>query len=619
MNKTRFSNDFSKFVVLCGLSAGVLFAGPPSARAQVQGLAERNTSKKSGDDNECAIAANPRNKDELFLLSNTSTSGLFAARSTDGGLTWTYPDPSDKTIADGDANQGAAACCDPTLSWDSFGNLYITYINSAVNQIVTLLSTDSGQTFTTLATFGPASVDQPTVVCADTSAPGAPVAVWVVWNQGGSMVARGAAVTGLGVIGAFGNLQTIPGTSGSSFGDIAIAPDGTVVQVSQKPTSGQGPGVLLVNADADGLGAGNFGNPVTATSTNVGGFDFIPAQNSRSIDAEAGLAFDCCPLSPHYGRLYLVYTDEVIDESNDTDIELRYSDDKGTTWSAPIRVNDDSTNKSQFLPKIAVNPASGNVAICWHDCRNSATNTAAEMYSTFATPEGAVPVLQPNVKVSGGASISNRSGVEFGDYMGLTYVGGYWHPAWADTSNSTGDNPNGTSKFEAQSNKVTGGANAHEGTETLAPTAEQFLLGTSNSGGDLASWAADDGNARNSCKFILPNSSSPFIQVRLTFTTSKTHPTAVSFNVKVAVHSTGPEAITLLVEDRTTSTFVPTSVSLAVSNNGQTYQGTATGPFDRYVDANGVMRGEIQIKQTGPSTVALPCSSFEFGQMSVTG
>ena len=49
---------------------------------------------------------------------NTSSPGLFAARSTDGGDTWTYPDATDKTIADGDAGQGAAACCDPTIAWD---------------------------------------------------------------------------------------------------------------------------------------------------------------------------------------------------------------------------------------------------------------------------------------------------------------------------------------------------------------------------------------------------------------------------------------------------------------------------------------------------------------------
>jgi len=240
------------------------------------------------------------------------------------------------------------------------------------------------------------------------------------------------------------------------------------------------------------------------------------------------------------------------------------------------------------------------------------------MFATVATPQGASPTFLPNARISG-LSRSNGLGVEYGDYIGLAYFGGWIHPAWADISNSTGDNPNGTTRFEAESNRVTGGAAANEQTETLAATNEQFLLGTATSGGNLASWAADDNNARNSCKFLVPNASSPFIQIRLTFTTTKNPPTAVSFNVKVGTHTQGPQAISLLVEDRTNpNSFIPTSVNLATSNDGQTYSGVATGPFPRYRDAGGVMRGEIQIKQIGPSVLRLPCSSFEFGQMVVS-
>ena len=43
---------------------------------------------------------------------------------------------------------------------------------------------------------------------------------------------------------------------------------------------------------------------------------------------------------------------------------VRFSDDDGAHWSnPPIRVNDDGTNRSQFLPKIASNRLSGNIAV----------------------------------------------------------------------------------------------------------------------------------------------------------------------------------------------------------------------------------------------------------------
>jgi hypothetical protein len=459
MNKKFFST-------LLALTSAVLIATvflAPAAHAQVVGGTDFNLSQKLGDDSECAIAKNPTNKNQLFALCNVAASGgLFEARSINLGATWIYPDAG-KTIADGDAGQGPTACCDPTLAWDTFGNLFITYIDSTLNHIVTLLSIDGGATFTNLASFGPASVDQPTVAAEAGS-------VWIVWNQGGSMVARGAAVTGLGTVGGFGPLQAIPGTSGCSFGDVAIAPSGAVVQVCQNPTSGEGPASLLVNTDPDGLGPLNFGAPVTAATTNVGGFDFIPAQNSRSVDAEAGLAFDLnngtppsWGLSPHLGRLYLVYTDEVVDESNDMDIEVRFSDNNGATWSAPTRVNDDVTTRSQFLPRISSNRLSGNIAVCWHDCRNSLSNTAMQEFCTIATPAGASPTFFTNAQISDGASTSNGLGIEFGDYSGLTYFQGRFHPAWADTSNSTSNNPNGTTRFDAYTDVVTGGLAANEG------------------------------------------------------------------------------------------------------------------------------------------------------------
>lgn len=469
MTTVSFARNRAAAILLYSI-AGIVGFGLALApvAAQLVGEAERNVSQLLNYQNECAIAINPTNKNELFCACNNATGGLFFARSTDRGQTWVYPD-ADKTLADGDAGQGPLACCDPTLAWDSFGNLFVTYLGNGLT-IETLLSTDSGQTFTNLATFA-GSNDQPTIVAKDTTAVGAPVAVWIVWNQSGQMRARGAAVTGLGTVGAFGAMQTIPGTFNCSFGDVTIGPDGIVVQTCQTPTGGQGPSQILVNIDADGLGPGNFGAAITATSTNVGGFDFIPPQNVRSIDAEAGLAYDRNPLSPRFGRLYLVYTDEVVNEGNDTDIMLRFSDNDGQNWSAPIRVNDDVGTNCQFLPRIATNPLSGNIAVSWHDARNSAGNNQMQVWCTISTPASAVPNFFANIQVSAGTSagtgssppVAGQLDIQYGDFSGLDYFQGRFHPIWADQSNSTGDNPDGTTRWDGYSNRVGGGAAAMEG------------------------------------------------------------------------------------------------------------------------------------------------------------
>src|SRR4029077_1295243 len=106
------------------------------------------TSKLANYQNECAIIKNPTNKLQLFAACNNAGPGMFAARSTDLGDTGPSPDRVDKTIADGDVGQGPLACCDPTLAWDSFGNLYIGYIDSGAANIVILLRTDRRLTFT---------------------------------------------------------------------------------------------------------------------------------------------------------------------------------------------------------------------------------------------------------------------------------------------------------------------------------------------------------------------------------------------------------------------------------------------------------------------------------------
>jgi hypothetical protein len=152
--------------------------------------------------------------------------------------------------------------------------------------------------------------------------------------------------------------------------------------------------------------------------------------------------------------VYLVYTLEQKNESDNTDIYVRFSDDGGMTWSSGVRVNDDSTVNSQFLPKIALDPTSGKLAVVWYDARNDLgtggpgdtdgiPNTDAQFWGSFSTNGGAS--FGPNVQISAGTSNAPDSGngIDYGDYTGLAFYGGIARPAWADNSNSTGNNPDG--------------------------------------------------------------------------------------------------------------------------------------------------------------------------------
>jgi hypothetical protein len=443
--------------------AGVLLASALAGAAGAVPIANVDVSQRALNESEEAIAVNPTNPNNIVIVTNVGhgeaglTAGMFAAVSFDGGATW-----SRRLIGNND-NLGDA-CCDPSLSFDRYGNLFLTYLYETENTVPVALSTDGGLTFNVIANISAPPkgtptkaagdsrglfrfVDQPTITTGSGQ-------VWVVFNAGGPMYATGASVTGLGQVSQFFVGEVVPGTNNCTYGDVAIGPAGQVMQVCTLTESGQGGGKLFVNVDPDGLGPTGFGDRIFVASTHVGGFDFIPAQPDRSVDAEPGLAWDSTG-GPHNGRVYLVYTLEQQNESDNTDIYLRYSDDNGATWSAAKRLNDDATTNSQFLPKIALDPTSGKVAVVWYDARNDLgrggsgdtdglPNDDAQFWGTFSSDAAAS--FSANIKISAGTSNSHDSGngIDFGDYTGLSFYGGTAHPAWSDNSNSTGTNPNGT-------------------------------------------------------------------------------------------------------------------------------------------------------------------------------
>jgi hypothetical protein len=409
-----------------------------------------NVSATTGNQAESFINVNPTNPNNVVATSNNpGTASIFRAYSTDGGANWTRG-----TVESG------KSCCDGQAAWDRFGNLFLVYLSRGLNKVNVILSTDGGVTFSTPLTVGTGGVDQPSIAVGNGS-------VWVDWNEHGSMVARGAPVTGLGVWGPFNARQAIPGATGS-FGGIAVGPGpngGKVIVTYQNPYDDQGPSTIYANVDADGLGPGGFGPRVTVAATNVGGFDYIPAQSQRSIDAEAGVVWDATG-GPFNNRIYLVYTDETApppNMNNDTDIMMRTSTDDGATWSAAVRVNDDTTTRSQFLPYVALDPATGIVAVGFYDCRNddgvsgtdNIPNDDAEYYATLSTDGGVT--WAPNVRLSGGFSNATDSGagVDFGDFVGQSAFAGKFYAVWADNANCDGTNPDGTlSAFDLYMNTL---------------------------------------------------------------------------------------------------------------------------------------------------------------------
>src|SRR5437764_5856654 len=159
-----------------------------------------DVSQRHLNESEETIAVNPTNPNNIVMVSNIGhleaglTSGMFEGVSFDGGLTWTR-----KLIGTGGSDPLGDACCDPSLSFDQYGNLFLTYLYETENVVPVALSTDGGLNFKLLTiNVAPPSgtptkasgdsrglfrfVDQPTI----TSGAGA---VWLVVNAGGPLFA----------------------------------------------------------------------------------------------------------------------------------------------------------------------------------------------------------------------------------------------------------------------------------------------------------------------------------------------------------------------------------------------------------------------------------------------
>jgi hypothetical protein len=440
----------------------------------------QNVTAAAGNQAEATVAIDPTTPQRIFVASNP---GSTAAISNNGGANWAR-----FQIGTGPAPAGdglPVSCCDNVAAFDQFGNLFLVYLGVGADgaagggddTIELALSTTGGGagTFNILQRIdGPGNVDQPSLAVGPGPAAGTG-SIWVTWWRGGTIFARGAQVNGLNAFGAFNAAQAAPNSAavGGQFGDIEIGPGGQVMVTYQQtnactggaPGNCEGPGRIYVNTDADGLGAGGFGAQVQATTTNVGKFDYLPAQSGRSVDAEANLAWDRSG-GANNGRAYLVYTDEAVDENSDTNVFVRFSNNNGANWSAPVRVNDDAGTNSQFLPNISLDQTTGFLAVSFHDARNDTgaggagdtnniANDDAQFWGAFSVNGGAA--FRPNIQISAGTSNDNQaaSGVDYGDYTSSDFLGGNLYPVWADNSNSTGDNPNGAlSRFDIYTAQV---------------------------------------------------------------------------------------------------------------------------------------------------------------------
>lgn len=153
----------------------------------------------------------------------------------------------------------------------------------------------------------------------------------------------------------------------------------------------------------------------------------------------------------HRGNIYVVWANigvPGVNTGSDVDSYLIRSTDNGLTWSAPIRINQDTPGlgKKHYFPWIACDPSNGDLAAVFYDDRN----VSASQCETFSAISRNGGTTWEDFKVSDVAftptPIPGLAPGYFGDYLAIAVDKGMVYPCWTD--NRSGHAMTYTSPYE---------------------------------------------------------------------------------------------------------------------------------------------------------------------------
>jgi len=382
-------------------------------------------SKAESDPEEVTIAINPANPDNIIGGANLK----YFYYSFDGGKTWDESEFPSGTWGD------------PCVMFDEGGRAYCANLTYGWDAITVRTSDDGGKTWSKgTKLYGPSSdsakvgslfksslQDKEWLVADITNSPykGTIYASWTDFTKYGSHDPIDSSVI------VFAR-STNRGDSFEPFvrvSDIAgDAVDSDNTMEGAVPAVGPQGDVYLAWSGPDGLyfdqsrdGGTTWGKDRVLTPL-PGGWDFDISGISRCN----GLPITLCDISnsPQKGTVYINWIDW---RHGDPDVFILRSSDRGTTWSQPIRVNDDAigNGKEQFFTWATVDPVTGELIVVYYDRRNYNTDST-DVYLARSTDGG---LTFTNERISEAAFLPSAM-VFFGDYIGVSAYNGRIRPIW---------------------------------------------------------------------------------------------------------------------------------------------------------------------------------------------
>jgi hypothetical protein len=402
--------------------------------AQFQNIEIDNSGGTGYIPNEPFIAFNP--DDTLNLLVGTNLSNSY--HSFDGGYNWTkVPVTSDTYGAWGD----------PCVVIDSYGNYYFLHLSNPtsggawIDRVVCERSTDGGTTWDDISAFGLNGTkkhDKETAVV-DRSTN----SIYVTWTQMDAYHSSNPLDSSLVMFTSSDNMAqtwTVPVRLSQYAGDSngggtmlrsavpCIGPNGEIyVSWAGRNEAGSlgiifdrslDQGQTWLDEDkyvADFPGGSHFNIPGIYPGVGTG-------WSNMACDTSGG---------QYNGNIYINWADQR-NGTDDADIWLVKSEDGGTTWSNPTRVNNDGTGKQQFFTWMTVDQITGYLYFVFYDRRNYSDNRT-DVYMAVSEDGGETFT---NIKISSEPFIPTED-VFFGDYNTIIAYNGMVRPIWTRLNNGT--------------------------------------------------------------------------------------------------------------------------------------------------------------------------------------
>lgn len=389
--------------------------------------------------NEPSIATNPANTSIIVAGANDyrlaaqggdAWAGLYISR--DSGQTWSnslipgYPGGPASPLT------GYGVASDPALAFDRQGPLYYSGIvfnrtpsgGATDGTVFVTKTTNLGTSFQTVIVARGSSntFNDKSYIAVDTNS-SSPFSgrVYVSWTQFRTTTGK--------------ILFSSSSNGGSTFSTPITLSDSSLNQGSVPAV---GPGGLVYVAWRD-----ITNNRVKAAKSTNGGVSFstpvVVARVAPIPNPLPGSSFrtntnPTIAVDPGSGAVYVAWNDYA---RGNADILLSRSTNNGSTFSTPVRINDDTGSNDQFFPWLATVP--GRVSAVFYDRRLDPSNHNMDVFYTDSTNEGVS--FSQNLRVT---DISLSPDVQFqgrfiGDYIGLALTQTDAFPAWADTRNQNQD------------------------------------------------------------------------------------------------------------------------------------------------------------------------------------